>query len=184
MLRLHFLFGNDVIYDGPVEDTDSIQQFILDTLGLAGKDRYIVCLFTDEHDPLLRHIYIEDRAISETPFDVGTLPCYVTKESPRCTIWINPPNKSEDSQYGLNTYYTEYYQYYSFSTLTGSSHHTVKYWRTFDYIELLRPTPLAVARYKYLLDDYEKKCGTGGTGTGGASTGTGTGGTGLISSNK
>lgn len=145
MIRLHFLFGEDIIYEGDHEDVVSIRAIIRRHLGLVCEERYVIQLLTDELDPSVRYVLVEDRAILDHPFNVGSLPCYVTKERPRCTIWIDPPEKTKTSYIG--SFYTEYFQFY----VNNGSFYTVKYWKLFNNMELLYPTPLAQARYDYLL---------------------------------
>lgn len=143
-LRLHFLFGEDCWYDGPEEDIPRIEQQIKEHIGLIGEGRYTIRLLTDEKDPLLRHVYVEDLATIDGSIDITTIPCHVTQEIPRCTVWIDPPSK--EGSLPFIQHYTEYFQFY----LNNGMYYNVRYWKTFDQIELHRPTPLASHRYEYL----------------------------------
>ena len=147
MLRLHFLFGDDVFYHGPVESVESVESVIRIHLGLVEEERYVIRLLTDEQDPSVRYVLVEDRVISDAIFDSKCLPCYVTKERPRCTVWIDPPLKPHSNSSYISIFYTEYFQFY----VNDGSFYTVKYWKSFDDIDLLYPTPLVRARYDYLL---------------------------------
>ncbi len=141
MIRLHFLFGDDIWYDGPPEE-NSMKALVRSHLQLE-EDRYVIRFLHDEQDPLVRYVLVEDLAITDPPFDVDSLPCYVTAERPRCTIWIDPPDD-------VMPFYTEYYQFY----LNDGLHRNSRYWKPFEGIELHCRTALAEARYHYLAHLY------------------------------
>jgi hypothetical protein len=148
MIRLHFLFGPDIQYDGPVEDVSAMDRLIREHLGLVGDDRYAIQLLRDEADPSVRYVLVEDRAVSHEPFFPRTLPCYLTQAIPRRTIWIDPPMTADGSPW--ETHYIEYYQFWN----NDGTVHTVQYWKPFEMLEMHHPTLLAMARYEYLRSCY------------------------------
>ena len=73
MIRFHFLFGEDLWYDGPA-DEEAMKAQVRVHLGLS-EDRYVIQLLRDEQDPPVRYVLVEDLAIKDQPFDVASLPC-------------------------------------------------------------------------------------------------------------
>ena len=161
MLYLHFLCGDSIYCDPSLkEDPAGIELLAREHLGVEDKDRYSVQLLSDEDDPLRIHVYVEDLAAQDRYMDMDKFPSWVSRELPRRTVWINPPNMDEklgtERSCPWNTHYTEYYQVYH-PNYEKNNFYTVKYWKQFEDIELYDPTGLALARYHYLREQKKEK---------------------------
>lgn len=154
MLCLHFLFGDSVFCDESLKDNPTqLEKIAREHLKVDDNDLYSIKLIHDTHDHSLIHVLVEDIAMHDAYIDMDNFPCWVSRKEPRRTVWINPPSYEEkigtEQSCPWNTHYTEFYQIYR-PNYDRNYRYTVKYWKSFENIEVYRPTNLAMARYHYL----------------------------------
>jgi hypothetical protein len=135
--------------------------------------RYGIRLLPDPDEPATQWVIVDDRIQSIDFSGIKKFPSYVSKEIPKRTVWINPPiekdedkdenkdeNKDEEGDgasraftkkkyYPWNACYMEYFQLYC-PEHPEQQTLTIRYWKTFEQLEMIHPTDLANARYEWL----------------------------------
>ena len=147
---LHFFMGDSIWFDGEWEEKERMEQIVISHLNLSQSTHYLIHRIRDNDDPSVVHIWVDDRVGCTSYDNVQPLPCCVSEEQSRRTVWIDPPLKGKDGNtlpYPWNAHYVEYYQIYHKDV---TPLYTVKYWESMEMVEMYDPTDLAVARLAYL----------------------------------
>lgn len=154
MTILYFLFSEPLHTDVSITDLPTIHELIFRHLTLEPSDRYLIHTLPHPTESNSYYIFIDDLASVERLTDIHRFPSSVSRERNRRTIWINPPSSEEKMGYERNTpwntHYTEYFQIFIRSPFSDQNIHTIKYWKSFQDLEMYDPTPLAIARHRYL----------------------------------
>jgi len=165
MITLRFLFAEPLCVEESVEEK-ALFPLIRSHLGLEDDPvRYGIRLLPDPDEPATQWVIVDDRIQSTGFSGIKKFPSYVSKEIPKRTVWINPPMEEDEEDeededdgtggftkkkyYPWNACYTEYFQLY-YPEHPEQQTFTIRYWKTFEQLEMIQPTDLAKARYEWL----------------------------------